>query len=211
MRKIIVSINITLDGFIAGLDGELDWHFDYWDEEMAKFASEQLADADTILLGSVTYKAMSRFWPSKAMDLSYPREDIAFADMMNGYEKIVFSKSLKDVEWNNSRLVRRGIGREILKLKQKTGKNIIIYGSESIVSALHRLGLIDELALWVHPVFLKKGKALFENEQEKLEFKLLNTKAFSSGVMILNYGTIKEADQPGTWLFRYKQHSNNHH
>jgi dihydrofolate reductase len=210
MRKIIVSINITLDGFIAGPDCELDWHFNYWDEEMAKFATEQLSDADTIVLGRVTYKAMARFWPLKVMDLSYAREDIAFAEMMNRYEKIVFSKTLQKAEWNNSRVVRNGIRKEILKLKQKPGKNIIIYGSESIVSALNRLDLIDEFALWVHPVFLKKGKPLFKDEQEKLEFKLLNTKAFSSGVVILTYRTIKASDRRSMQPFEC-QYLNNHH
>ena len=99
MRKVIVSMNVTLDGFMAGPNCELDWHFSFWNEEMAEYASEQLSHADTILLGRITYKAMAKYWPSMAMDLSYPREDIAFAGMMNSYKKIVFSNTLNEVHW----------------------------------------------------------------------------------------------------------------
>ena len=91
-------MNVTLDGFMAGPDCELDWHFNYWNEEMAKCAGEQLSNADTILLGRITYKAMARFWPSKMKDLLGPRHDIAFASMINSYQKVVFSKTLKNTQ-----------------------------------------------------------------------------------------------------------------
>src|SRR5882762_1112837 len=104
MRKLIVSMNMTLDGYMSGPDCELDWHFQSWNEEMAASASEQLAQADTILLGRVTYLAMAAYWSSKVASLSTPRADIDFADMMNSYNKIVFSKTLPAVGWSNSRL-----------------------------------------------------------------------------------------------------------
>lgn len=187
MRKIIVSMNVTLDGFMAGENCELDWHFYYWNEEMAEAASEQLSRADTILLGRVTYNAMAKYWPSKTNDLSFPREDMAFAEMMNSYNKIVFSNTLTVPEWHNSRLVKHNIRNEIIKLKQNPGRDIIIYGSGLLISALIQWGLIDEYALWIHPVVLGKGKSLFRGLQDKLMLELVKTKKFSSGVVIFYY------------------------
>jgi dihydrofolate reductase len=192
MRKVIVSMNVTLDGFMAGPDCELDWHFNYWNEEMAKCAGEQLSNADTILLGRITYKAMARFWPSKMKDLLGPRQDIAFASMINNYQKVVFSKTMKNTDpvvtgWNNSRLAKETISKEIMNLKQQPGKDMIIYGSGSIVSTLMRLNLVDEYILWLHPVVLGRGKLLFKSTGTRPVLKLLKTKTFSSGVVILYY------------------------
>ena len=146
-------MNVTLDGFMAGPNCELDWHFNYWNEEMAKCAGEQLSNADTILLGRITYKAMARFWPSKMKELLCPRHDIAFASMINSYQKVVFSKTMENTDpvvagWNNSRLVKENIRKEIVKLKQQPGKDLIVYGSGSIVSTLVRLNLVDEYILF---------------------------------------------------------------
>lgn len=187
MRKVIVSMNVTLDGFMAGPDCELDWHFNYWNEEMARYAGEQLSRADTILLGRVTYNAMAKYWPSKMMDLSCPREDVAFAEMINSCNKVVFSRTLDSTTWNNSRLVKASIEKEIVNLKQKPGRDMIIYGSGSIVSALTRLGLIDEYILWLHPVVLGKGKLLFKKANVRPGLKLLETRIFDTGVVILCY------------------------
>ena len=187
MRKIIVSMNVTLDGFMAGPNCELDWHFNYWDEEMAICAGEELSNADTILLGRITYKAMAKYWPFKATDPNYPREDIAFADMMNNHNKIVFSKTLKKAKWNNTRLVKKNMQKKILKWKQQPGKNMIVYGSGSIVSALMHGGLIDDYMLWVHPIILGTGKPLFRDLRDMHGLKLVDTRKFDSGVVILNY------------------------
>jgi len=186
-------MNVTLDGFMAGCNGELDWHFNYWNEEIANYADELLSNADTILSGRVTYEAMAQYWPFKIMDLSFPRADIHFAERMNSYTKIVFSKTLTTTGWNNSRLVNGNIEDEITQLKQEPGKNIIIYGSGSIVAALMKLGLIDEYVLWVHPVVLGNGKSLFKVLYHKLTLKLLNAKTFSSGVVILHYKTVNQS------------------
>lgn len=189
MRKLIVSMNVTLDGFMSGPNCELDWHFQCWTNEMAYALCEQLSNADTILLGRVTYNAMAAYWPSKAKDLSFPREDIAFADMMNNYTKLVFSKTLTNPHWNNSKLIKGNIAGQTIQLKQQSGKNIIVYGSGRVVSALMQCGLIDEYHIWVHPVLLGKGKPLFTGIRDKLTMKLFKSKTFSSGVVLLNYGS----------------------
>lgn len=187
MRKVIVSMNVTLDGFIAGPNCELDWHFNSWTEEMAVLFCEELSRADTILLGRKTYVAMAKFWTTKVCSLSLSRDDIAFADMMNNYRKLVFSKTLDAAQWKNSGLVKGDIRQEILKLKAQTGKNIIIYGSGMLVSDLMEAKLVDEYILWVHPVALGNGKPLFRNLREKLFLQLKHIKPFDSGVVILYY------------------------
>jgi len=190
MRKVVVSMNVTLDGFMSGPNCELDWHFQSWTEEMAESLCEQLSKADTILLGRVTYDAMARYWPSQSLNPSYPRMDIAFAEMMNNYPKIIFSKKLLTTEWNNSRLVKGNILTEITKLKQAPGNDMIIYGSGKIVSFLSRLNLIDEYVLWIHPVILGKGDPLFKLHN-KLSLGLIKTRTFSTGVVVVYYKVLK--------------------
>ena len=154
---------------------------------MADSLYSQLSEVDTILLGRVTYAAMANFWPHKAKDLSFPREDIAFADLMNSYRKIVFSKTLTTARWNNSRLVNGDPVTEICNLKKAPGKNMIIYGSGKIVGSLLDLRIIDEYQLWIHPILLGKGKPLFKGIQDKIPLRLSRTTSFSSGVVKLHY------------------------
>ena len=187
MRKLIVSMNITLDGFMSGPDCELDWHFQRWTKDMADSLYMQLTNADTIVLGRKTYTAMASYWPAKTRDMCFPREDIAFADLMNNHTKLVFSKTLKTVEWNNSILVNDDVVRELSRLKKSSGKNLVIYGSGQIVQSLMKSGLVDEYQLWIHPVVLGAGKPLFPHTDQKINMKLCYTKSFSSGVIILHY------------------------
>jgi dihydrofolate reductase len=130
---------------------------------------------------------MARYWPGRATDLSFPREDLAFAEMMNSYKKVVFSKSMTDPIWNNSRLVKGNLRKEVMQLKQQEGKDIIIYGSGKLASAMMKLNLIDEYLLWVHPVVLSKGKPLFHELQDKLYMKFMKLETFDSGVVVLYY------------------------
>ncbi|MBS1600557.1 MAG: dihydrofolate reductase [Bacteroidetes bacterium] len=188
MRKLIVSMNITLDGFVAGSNSELDWHFQSWDAEMASLLSEQLCMADTILLGRITYDAMASYWPSSVTDPHFPRDDVPFADMMNNYSKIVFSTTKKQLEWQNSKLINGNIEYEIGQLKKLHGKDIIVYGSSKLVSSLMQLSLIDEYRVWLHPVVLGSGKPLFKKLHEQINLRLVTTKTFSTGVVMLNYG-----------------------
>lgn len=184
MRRIIVSMNITIDGFMATPDGGLDWHLQNWTNDMGQLLAEQLSKADTILLGKNTYSAMSAYWPAVGTNLCTARDDIAYATMMNSYRKIVCSTTLKTLTWNNSRVIKTNIRQEILKLKQQPGKDIIVYGSNRLVQYLIKFNLIDEYLLWVYPVSLGRGVALFKKRQN---YKLLHSQALSSGVIILKY------------------------
>lgn len=186
-RKVIVSMNVTLDGFMAAKDCGLDWHFRTWNEEMARATAEQLGKVDTILLGGVTYRGMAHYWNSDPVNMVRPREDLDFASMLNSYPKVVFSKTMTTVTWNNSRLAKRNIGDEVAELKQREGKDMIIYGSGKIVTALTKLGLVDEFRMWVHPVVIGSGKPVFKELAGVLDLQLVKTEIFSSGVVILYY------------------------
>jgi len=183
MRKIIVSNYVTLDGFFAGPNGEIDWFV--WDEEMAKYSKDILNTIDTILFGRVTYELMASYWPTATT------EDPLITDSMNSLPKIVFSKTLDKVEWNNSMLIKENVEEEISILKKLPGKDMVIFGSGSIVSAFTRLGLIDEYRLIVNPIILGKGKPLFRDLKDKLNLKLLEAKKFRFSNVLLCYEPMK--------------------
>ena len=179
MRKVIVSMNTTLDGFMAGPNGELDWHFPLWNTEMASVALEDLDDVDTILLGRRTYQAMEAYWPSAPFD--------SFSNKMNNYKKIVFSNTLKKASWKSTTIISENVPDTIRKIKQLPGKDMIIYGSSSIVHLFFQHNLIDEYRLWIHPVAITNGVPLFKDTHHNFNLKLLRNRTFCSGVVINYY------------------------
>jgi len=189
MRKVILSNLVTLYGFFAGPNGELDWFI--VDEEFNEYANDLLSKVDALLFGRVTYQLMADYWPSP----SATRDDPIIADRMNNLPKIVFSKTLQKAEWNNSRLVKENIAEEISRMKQQPGKDIVIFGSGSIVSTFMQLGLIDEYRIIVNPVVLGNGKRLFKGIDDKHNLKLLKTKVLSSGVVILYYQPVGKEEK----------------
>ena len=189
MRKVILSNLVTLDGFFEGPNKELDWHI--VDEEFKEYAIDLLSKVDALLFGRVTYQLMADYWPAAATNPSTPKSDLEIADKMNNLPKIVFSKTLQEVKWNNSRLVKENIAEEISKMKQQPGKVMVIFGSGSIVSNFMQHGLIDEYRIIVNPVVLGNGNPLFKGIKDKHNLNLLKTRAFSSGVVILYYEPVK--------------------
>lgn len=185
MRKIITTTWITLDGFIAGPNGEMDWVI--VDEEMGKYEGEIVSAADTLLLGRVTYQSFAGSWPYVPDNPDAQAEEKEYARKLNAMRKIVFSRTLPSVEWNNSSLVKEVIPEEIVKLKQEPGRDMLIYGSASLVQTLTNHGLIDEYQLLVHPVVLGGGKPLFQDITARRNLRLVKTKAFPSGVVGLYY------------------------
>jgi len=177
MRKVIVSNLASVDGFFEGPNKELDWHVA--DDEFFAYARDMLQKADVLLFGAVTYKLMVAYWPTA------PPDEIA--DKMNNLPKIVFSKTLKKVEWKNSRLVSGSIQEEVSKLKQQPGKDIVVLGSAKLASPLLQAGLVDEYRVIVNPVLLGKGNPLFTGITERIRLKLLAAKVLGSGVVILSY------------------------
>jgi dihydrofolate reductase len=133
---------------------------------------------------------MAGYWPFIAGDLSMSREDIAFADMMNSYPKLVFSKTISSTHWKNSRIMKGSMKSEIIKLKQRQGKDMIIYGSGKLVSSMMRENLVDEYRLWIHPVILGNGKPFYADIKDSLNLQLIEERIFSSGVVGLRYDRI---------------------
>jgi dihydrofolate reductase len=187
MRKIIVTMWMTLDGFIAGPNGEMDWIGALYDEAMGNYEYELVSAADTLLLGRVTYQSFAGAWPHVPENPNAQKGEVEYARRLNAMRKIVFSKSLSHAEWNNSTLLKEVVPEEISAMKQEPGSDMVIYGSASIVQALTNLGLIDEYQLLVHPIVLGSGKPLFKGIEHKVNLKLVNTRTHPSGVVILYY------------------------
>lgn len=184
MRKIFVFMMVSLDGFFEGPDHELDWH--NVDAEFNEFATEQLNDVDMLLFGWKTYELMAGFWPNEAGKQESP----AIAEKMNALQKIAFSRKAQKVEWQNTRLITGNVGGEVTKLKNQPGKNIAIFGSSNLCVSLIQMGLIDEFRIMVNPVVLGKGHTLFNGINDKLNLKLLKTRTFNSGNVLLYYQPI---------------------
>ena len=187
MRKIIVTMWVTLDGFIAGPNNEMGFVGEYYDAAMGQYEYDLVSAADTLLLGRVTYESFAGAWPYVPDKPNADPGEVAYAHKLNAMRKIVFSKTLPRVEWTNSTLVREIIPEEIAHLKQEPGRDMVIYGSASVVQALTNFGLIDEYQLLVHPVLLGEGKPLFNNIKQQVNLKLVNTEARPSGVVVLTY------------------------
>lgn len=181
MRKVVVFLMMTVDGYIAGPSGEIDWHV--VDDEFQTFASDQLNAVDGLLFGRVTYEGMARYWPSPAAI----ENDPIVAAQMNMKPKMVFSRALEKAEWNNTRVIRDHLAEELTKLKQLPGKDLLILGSSNLSASLIDLGVLDECRIMVNPVVLGHGKSLFQAIQEQSRLKLLETRAFRSGNVLLSY------------------------
>ena len=181
MRKIVVFNLVTLDGYFAGQDGDISWH--NVDAEFNEFAIEKVKAGNTLLFGRVTYELMAGFWPTPEAI----KRDPIMAERMNNLPKIVFSRTLDRVEWNNTRLVKADMLSEVRKMKQESGTNMTILGSGSIISQLAQHELIDEYQLLVNPVVLGKGKSMFQGLRDKLALKLTKSRIFGNGNVLLHY------------------------
>ena len=181
MRKIILFNMVTLDGFFEGPNREIDWH--NVDAEFNEFAVNQLNAADGLLFGRVTYQLMASYWPTPAAIEGDP----IVADLMNRLPKVVVSRTLEKAEWNNTRLIKDHIAEEILKLKQQPGKDIALFGSANLMSTLMQMDLIDEHRIMVNPVILGDGNPLFKKTKDRQNLKLIRTRTFRSGNVLLCY------------------------
>ena len=185
MRKVILAMNVSLDGFIEGPNGELDWFI--FDEEMWKEVNDQVRSIGTLLFGRVTYPGFESYWSSAATNPSSTKDEIEFSHNIENIPRIVFSKTLEKVEWKNTRLVKENIAEEILKMKQQPGKDLVIVGGAGIASTFMNLGLIDEYRINVYPIVLGSGKPLFKDIKDRINLKLVETKTYTSGVVGLHY------------------------
>ncbi len=201
MRKIILMMSVSLDGFIEGPDRELDWHM--VDDELHGHFNEQLSAMGAFLSGRVTYELMAGFWPTAdtdpsstgpmVTDPSSTGPMVQFARIWRDMPKIVFSRTLERADWNTT-VVRDVIAEEVMELKAQPGGDLVLGGAD-IAAAFMRHDLIDEYRLYVHPVVIGQGKPLFQASDTKINLHPAETRTFGNGVVLLRY---QRPDTPST-------------
>jgi dihydrofolate reductase len=193
-RRIIMFNQVSVDGFFSDPQGGLDWVVS--DPEIHSRAVEGMPHGDTVLFGRKTYQQFEAVWPHALKDLQAAgphgedKANPAFAAMarwLNDSHKLVFSKSLKTASWNNSELVSQLDPKQIARLKQKPGKDMLIFGSGSVVSQLSQHGLIDEYRFVVCPLLLGAGKTLLGDLSKRVNLKLVEAQPFRTGNVMLTY------------------------
>jgi dihydrofolate reductase len=187
MRRIVTTTWVTLDGFVAGPNGDMGWVGEIYDEAMGTYENDLVNAVDGLLLGRVTYESFAGSWPHVPDRPTASEGEKIYARRLNAMEKVVISTTLDRAEWNNSRLLREITPEAIERLKAEPGGDLLIYGSASVVRALTGLGLIDEYQVLVHPVLVGSGKPLFGDLAEQMKLKLVSSKTHLSGVVLLTY------------------------
>ena len=185
MGKIVLFMHTTLDGFVAGPGGEMDWI--HVDDEIFDFAGNNTDSADTALYGRVTYQMMEGYWPTAGDQPNASNHDIKHSNWYNSVTKVVLSKSLKGENLPNTKIISANLTTEIDKLKKGTTKDILIFGSPGAVHSLLAENLIDDFWLFVNPVLIGQGIPLFSNIKNRITLNLLSSHAFASGVVCLHY------------------------
>ncbi|HLN71783.1 MAG TPA: dihydrofolate reductase family protein [Prolixibacteraceae bacterium] len=185
MRKLIFFMHTSLDNFVAGLNGEMDWI--KVDDEIFDFVGTMTDDADTALYGRVTYQMMEAYWPDAGNKPGATKHDKEHSTWYNKVPKIVLSKTLNESALKNTRVISENITENINAVKQKDGKNIIIFGSPSASNTLLRKGLVDEFWIFLNPILLGQGIPLFTDITETIPLNLVETKTFNNGVIALHY------------------------
>lgn len=183
MRKIILMMSVSLDGFIEGPDRELDWHM--VDDELHGHFNEQLSAMGAFLSGRVTYELMAGVWPTADTDPSSTGPMVEFARIWRDMPKIVYSKTLQAADWNTT-IVRDVIAEEVMALKTQPGGDLALGGAD-LAATFMALDLIDEYRLYVHPVVIGRGKPLFQASDTKIDLQLAETRTFRNGVVLLRY------------------------
>jgi dihydrofolate reductase len=182
MAKLIVFNSVTLDGYFTDASGDLSWAHKS-DPEWDAFVAGNASGESVLLFGRITYEMMAGFWPMPQASKSFP----AVAEGMNRKSKVVFSRTLDRVSWNNTRLVKGDLPGEVRAMKRK-GPGIVILGSGTIVAQLTEEGLIDEYQVVVNPVVVGKGRTMFDGVRKKVDLKLTNERRFKNGNVLLTYG-----------------------
>jgi dihydrofolate reductase len=187
MRKLVVFNLVTLDGYVAGPNGEIDWH--RVDGEFNDFAIEQTATFGALLFGRVTYQLMASYWPTAEALQNDPQ----VARQMNSIPKVVVSRTLETADWHNTRLVKENVAEEIQKLKAEEGKEIAIFGSSNLCAYLLDEGLIDEVRLIYNPVVLGNGMPIFKGTQKPVTLDLFKSRTFGNGNVLHYYRVADKA------------------
>jgi len=189
VRKIVVWMSLSLDGFIEGPNREIDWH--RVDEELACHFNDELRDKGAFIDGRVTYELMARFWPAADSDPAASPATVEFARIWREMPKLVYSRTLREAGWNTT-VVREVVREEVLALKAAPGGDLVLGGAD-LSNAFLRLGLVDEFQLYIHPAVIGSGKRLFPSPGATLDLHLVEARPFDNGVVLLRYRTPDQA------------------
>lgn len=187
MRKLIFFMHTSLDGFVAGLNGELNWA--KVNDEIFDFVATMTEKADTALYGRVTYEMMQGYWPDAGKQPNASKHDIEHSAWYNNVSKVVLSTTMSEKGLDKTKVISNQLADHINEIKKQEGKNILIFGSPRASHSLLSEGLIDEFWLFVNPVLLGKGVPLFKDVTEMTPLNLIETKTFACGVIALHYET----------------------
>jgi dihydrofolate reductase len=198
MRKIISFMHISLDGFVAGLNGEMDWI--KVDEEIFNYVGKRISESDTALYGRITYQMMENYWPTAADKPTATKHDIEHSKWYGKVHKVVLSKTMnpdsyRDEGLTNTKIISDNLSAKINEIKQSRGlgsEDILLFGSPTATHSLIQLNLIDGYWLFVNPIILGRGIPLFVDLKDKIKLNLLTTRQFTCGVTELNYTVDKQ-------------------
>ncbi|MEU5544727.1 dihydrofolate reductase family protein [Streptomyces sioyaensis] len=189
MRKIVLHMSVSLDGFIEGPHREIDWH--RVDDELHRHMNEQLSTMGAFLSGRVTHELMAGFWPTADADPSSTAPMVEFAGIWRDMPKIVFSRTLQRADWNTT-IIRDVVPEEIRALTAQPGGDLVLSGAD-LAAAFRQHDLIDEYRIYVHPVLIGRGKPLFASSDTTADLQLAGTHAFGNGVVLLHYRRARAA------------------
>ena len=178
-------MHISLDGFVAGPNGEMDWI--KVDEEIFDYVGKRISEGDTALYGRVTYQMMESYWPAAGDKPNATKHEIEHSKWYGKVHKVVLSETIKDTDLTNTKIISDNLSDNINKIKQQAGKDILVFGSATATHSLIQLNLIDGYWLFVNPIILGRGIPLFADIKDKIKLKLLTTRQFTCGVTELNY------------------------
>jgi dihydrofolate reductase len=185
MRKLKLQVQMSIDGFVGGPNGELDWMTWEWDEELKKFVTELTDPIDTVLLGKNMTDGFINHWKNVAAETDNPNyyAGVKFTEV----PKVVFSKTLKESVWENTTLAKGDLTEEVDKLKSTDGNYMMVYGGASFVSSLIDAQLIDDYYLFINPVIIGKGLKIFSDTPKKVNLKLIDSVKYDCGITVLHY------------------------
>lgn len=186
MRKLKLQMQISVDGYVAGPNGELDWMTWNLDDQLIQFINDLTDSSDTILLGRKMTDGFMNYWEG-VVNNQPESPEYPFAKKMVDTPKVVFSKTLPASKWTNTRLANGNLADEIANLKNQSGKDIIVYGGAGFVSSLIKEGHIDEFNLFVNPVMINKGMRIFDLADKRQKLSLMNSTAYPCGITMLRY------------------------
>ena len=188
MRNLIFFMHTSLDGVVAGPNGEMNWI--QLDGELFDFVATMTSKADTALYGRVTYEMMESYWPKAGEQPNATKHDKEHSAWYNKVSKVVLSKTINETGLINTKVISDQLTDNITQIKKLKGENILIFGSPGATHSLLSLGLIDEFWLFVNPILLGYGKPLFKGMNESIKLKLAETKTFACGVIALHYAKL---------------------